>query len=297
MHKDGAAMTLEYAYEDWCLGQFAQALGKTDDAAWLTRRSFNYTNLWDASTNFMRPRNVDGSWLKHFAPVGPKGSFNGKGFTEANSSIYTYFVPHDVPGLIQLFSGAEKFSTALNRQFELAAPDNYVTAHDQHGGGWVDFDNEPSMGLAHLFNFAGQPWLSQKWVRTVQAAAYGSITPDGGYCGDEDQGQLGALSALMAIGLFDVQGGAGTSPTYQITAPVFDRVTIHLDQKYFPGREFVITAQNNSAVNMYIQSARLNGQPLNQFWFSHQYLARGGELELQIGPQPSRWAADSAPPN
>lgn len=296
MHKDGASMTLEYAYEDWCLAQFAQALGKASDAAWLTRRSFNYTNLWDASTRFMRPRNLNGSWLKNFAPVGPKGSFNGKGFTEANSAIYTHFVPQDMPGLVRLFGGNEKYAAALNRQFELAAPDNYVTAHDQHGGGWVDFDNEPSMGLAHLFNFAGAPWLSQKWVRTVQAAAYGCITPDGGYCGDEDQGQLGALSALMAMGLFDVQGGAGINPAYQITAPVFDRVTIHLNHDYFPGKEFVIVAKNNSAASMYIQSARLNGQPLNQFWFSHQDLINGGKLELELGPQPSRWGVDSALP-
>jgi len=295
MHKDGAAMTLEYAYQDWCLAQFAAALGQTNDADWLTRRSYNYTNLWDPSTKYMRPRNLDGSWLKDFAPVGNKGSFNGEGFTEANSAIYTYAVPQDLPGLMRLFGGREKFTAALDRQFGLAAPVAFVTPHGEHGGGWVDFDNEPSMELAHLFNFAGAPWLTQKWVRQVQSAAYGDITPNGGYCGDEDQGQLGALGVLMTIGLFDVQGGASVHPTYQITSPVFDRVDLHLNPHYFPGKSFVITTRHNSAANLYIQSAKLNGRPLHEFWFPHANLVQGGTLDIELGPQPSRWAADSAP--
>ena len=295
MHKDGAAMTLEYAYQDWCLAEFARALGKTNDAAWLKRRSFNYTNLWDPSVQYMRPRNKDGSWLADFAPVGPKGSFNGKGFTEADSAIYTHTVPQDMPGLIRLFGGKKQYVAALNRQFELAEPENFVVGHGEHGGAWVDYDNEPSMEMAHLFNLAGAPWLSQKWVRAVQRQAYGDTTPAGGYNGDEDQGQLGALDVLMAIGLFDVEGGAALNPTYQITSPIFDRVTIRLNQNYFPGRQFTITTRNNSAANVYIQSARLNGQSLDQYWFPHASLVNGGTLEINLGPQPGKWAADSTP--
>jgi len=295
MHKDGAAMTLEYAYQDWCLAQLATALGKTSDADWLTRRSFNYANLWDASVKFMRPRNLDGSWLADFAPVGKKGSFNGKGFCEANSAIYTHAVPQDMPGLIRLFGGKESYVEALNRQFELAEPDSFVVPHGEHGGVWVDYSNQPSLEMAHLFNLAGAPWLSQKWARKVKEMAFGDITPHGGYNGDEDQGQMGALGVLLAIGLFDVQGGVSTTPTYQVTSPVFDRVTIHLNPKYFPGKQFVIKTQNNSAKNICIQSAKLNGQPLDQFWFPHACLISGGSLELELGPQPSRWAADSPP--
>jgi predicted alpha-1,2-mannosidase len=296
MHKDGAAMTLEYAFQDWCLAQFAAALGKTNDAAWLTQRSFNYTNLWDPSVKYMRPRNFDGSWLADFAPVAPKGAFNAPGFTEANSAIYTCAVPQDLPGLMRLFGGPAAFTADLNRQFELAAPDGFVTPHGQHGGAWVDYDNEPSTEMAHLFNVAGAPWLTQKWVRQVQSVAYGDATPNGGYCGDEDQGQLGSVSALMAMGLFDVQGGAARQPTYQITSPIFDRVIIHLNRDYFPGHEFVITTQNNSPENQYIQSVKLNGRPWNQYWFPHATLVAGGRLEINLGPQPSRWAADSPPP-
>ncbi len=293
MHKDGAAMTLEYAYEDWCLAQLAKPLGRADDYQWLLRRAGNYTNLWDAGIKSMRPRNVDGSWLADFAPVGKAGSFAGKGFCEADAAIYTHFVPQDVPGLIRLFGGNEAYVTALNHQFEQAAPLRFVVQHGQHGGAWVDYDNEPSMAMAHMFNFAGAPWLTQKWVREVKAQAYGDITPSGGYNGDEDQGQLGALGVLMAIGLFDVEGGAAIQPTYQITSPLFDRITIQLDANYFPGKQFVITTRNNSATNVYIQSARLDGQPLNRWWFPHADLVNGGSLEIELGPQPSRWAADS----
>ena len=292
-HKDGASMTLEYAYQDWCLAQFAGALGKTEDADWLTRRSFSYTNLWDASVKYMRPRNLDGSWLKHFAPVGKKGSFSSKGFTEADSAIYTHFVPQDMAGLIRLFGGKENYVAALNKQFALAAPDNFIVPHGEHGSAWADYDNQPGTAMAHLFNLAGAPWLSQKWVRAVKEKAFGDITPDGGYNGDEDQGQMGALGVLMAIGLFDVQGGAAEKPTYQITPPIFDRVTIRFNRQYFSGKSFTITAHKNSATNLYIQSAKLNGRPLNQIWFSHADLVSGGELKLKLGPQPSRWAADA----
>jgi putative alpha-1,2-mannosidase len=130
--------------------------------------------------------------------------------------------------------------------------------------------------------------LSQKWVRAVKAQAYGDITPSGGYNGDEDQGQMGALGVLMAIGLFDEAGGAALKPTYQITSPLFDRVTIRLNPDYFPGQTFTIVAHNNRPENIYIQSARLNGRVLQECSFSHAELVRGGQLELELGPQPNK---------
>jgi len=296
MHKDGAAMTLEYAYEDWCLSQMAQGMGQTNDAAWLAQRSLNYKNLWDASVKWMRPRNLDGSWLNPFAPVGKPGEFSAKGFCEASAAIYTHFVPQDIEGLIALFGGKDKYVAALNRQFELAAPTHFVAPHGQHAAAWVDYDNEPSTAMAHLFNFAGAPSLTQKWVREVQQRTYGDITPFGGYCGDEDQGQLASVSALMAIGLFDVRGGAEINPDYQISSPLFDKVMIRLNGQYFPGKSFVITTKNNSATNCYIQSVKLNGQLWNQFWFPHTNLISGGTLEIKLGPQPSKWASESRLP-
>jgi predicted alpha-1,2-mannosidase len=284
-HKDGASMTLEYAYQDWCLAQLALALGHSDDAQWLLARSGNYRNLWDASTQSMRPRNKDGSWLTPFERVGPKSA---KGFCEANSAMYTHFVPQDVPGLIRLFGGPEKYVAALDEQFKLATKNNFVTEHGQHFYQWVDYGNQPSTAMAHMFNLAGAPWLSQKWVRAVKEQTFGDITPYGGYLGDEDQGQMGSVSALMAIGLFDVQGGAAVKPTYQITSPVFDRVTIHLNRDYFSGGDFTIVTRNNSPKNIYIQRAWLNGKPLTRCWFDHADLVRGGKLEIELGPEPNR---------
>jgi putative alpha-1,2-mannosidase len=242
----------------------------------------------------MVPRLKDGSWLPGFEPVGPNSA---KGFCEANSAIYTHFVPQDMPGLIRLFGGPENYVAALNRQFELAVTDNFVVPHGKHALGWVAYDNQPSTAMAHLFNFAGAPWLSQKWVREVKQRAFGGITPFGGYNGDEDQGQMGALGVLMAIGLFDVTGGVTSNATYQITAPLFERVTIHLNRSYFPGRKFSIVTRNNSPENTYIQSATLDGRPLNRYWFPHSTLARGVGLELKLGPTPSDWAKVCDPPN
>jgi predicted alpha-1,2-mannosidase len=285
MHKDGASMTLEYAYEDWCLAQFARALGRDSDAQWLLARSQNYTNLWDGSVKFMRPRRKDGSWLPDFEPSGPKAA---KGFCEANSAIYTHFVPQDVAGLARLFGGPEQYVAALNRQFELAAPQKFLAEHGKHELGWMDYDNQPSTAMAHMFNLAGAPWLSQKWVRAVKERTFGDITPFGGYNGDEDQGQMGSVGVLMAIGLFDVEGGASLKPTYQITSPIFDRITIHLRGDYFPGKTFTIETRKNSPQNFYIQSAKLNGHALKQCWFEHTELAKGGKLQIELGPQPNR---------
>ncbi len=156
------------------------------------------------------------------------------------------------------------------------------------------------MGMAHLFNYSGAPWLAQKWVREVKERTFGGATPDLGYRGDEDQGQAGGLSVMMAIGLFQVRGGAELDPVYEITSPIFDRVTIHLDPDYYPGRKFVIVARNNSARNRYIQSAALNGQPLTRPWFYHRELVSGGTLELVLGPEPNQqWGSrpEDAPPS
>ena len=289
MHKDGASMTLEYAYEDWCLAQLAKALGREKDYQWLASRSFNYTNLWDPATQYIHPRNKDGSWLAGFAPVGATDAFHTEGFTEADSAIYTYFVPQDLPGLIRLMGGPATFVKRLNDQFERAEPFNFTVPDNNHGGAWVDYGNEPSTDMAHLFNAAGAPWLAQKWVRKVAEQTYGGITPANGYSGDEDQGDLAAVSALMAIGLFDVQGGAELNPNYQITSPVFDRVTIQLNRNYFPGRKFTIVTHNNSAANIYIQSVKLDGKPLNRFWFPRRDLIQGGTLEITLGPRPGKW--------
>ena len=112
---------------------------------------------------------------------------------------------------------------------------------------------------------------------------YSGISPEYGYSGDEDQGLMGALAVLMKIGLFSMDGGTATAPTYEIASPIFDKITLHLDERFYPGKQFVIEAKNNSATNLYVRRATLNGQPLHQYWFYHKDLVKGGKLVLEMG--------------
>jgi predicted alpha-1,2-mannosidase len=286
-HADGVSQTLEYAYDDWCLAQMAKALGKQDDYERFMRRATNYRNMFDAETGFMRPRNSDGSWMEPFKPT------QHKGYCEGTAWQYTFFVPHDVAGLARLMGGADAFNAKLNEAFERSVEHDFRSPY-------VNYGNQPSIEMAHLFNYAGAPWLAQKWVRAVKRQAFSAVAVDQGYGGDEDQGQGGGVSMLMALGLFQVRGGCANEPVYEITAPIFDRITIHLDSDYYPGKKFEIVTTNNSPENVYIQSARLDGKPLNRPWFYHRELVDGGRLELVLGPEPNKqWGAglENAPPS
>ena len=288
-HRESAALTLYFAYEDWCLSQFAKSLGREDIFKRYYNRSFNYRNLFDSSVGWIRPKLENGEWYHNFTPI-EKG-FNAKGFVEGNSAIFTYYVPHNLPDLIELVGGREAFLKKLSEQFERASLNRWITEHGKHAESWVDYENQPSLHMAHLFSHAGAPWLTQYWVRKIKKEVFGDISPYGGYNGDEDQGQFGALGVLMAIGLFDIQGGASVDPVYEITTPLFEEIVIQLDNHYYKGKEFKIVSRNFSSKNIYIQSAFLNGVPLNEdFRFSHWDLANGGTLELVLGPYPNkRW--------
>ena len=284
MHTTGASMTLEYAYQDWCLAQMAKALGYEKDSDFFIERSKNYRSLWNSQSGYMQPRGVDGDWLSGFDPLEltEKG-----GFCESNSAIYSHYVPHDMKGLIELYGGCEKYVERLNANFEKSEPYGFFRSSKTKQGNWTDYGNQPGTGMAHLFSYADAPWLTQKWVRKVKAA-YSDVTPYGGYRDDEDQGQMGALGVLMAIGLFEVDGGCALRPTYDITSPIFDEVIIHLDNRYYPGKIFKILIQNNSPENMYIQKALLNGKAWNCFQFYHDTLVKGGELILELGAKPNK---------
>lgn len=286
-HAGGSVtFTLEYAYQDWCLAQLAKALGKNDDYELFMKRSQNYRNVWNPASSYMHPKYKDGSWLKDFSPVADV--FEAKGYVEGNAAIFSYFVPHDVKGLVELFGGDKKFTERLNAQFEKAAPKRFVAPHGSHAREWIDYENQGSTGMAHLFSHADAPWLTQYWIRKVKTETFGGITPYDGYLGDEDQGQMGALSALMAIGLFEIDGGASVNPSYEITSPVFEKITIHLNQNYYPGKTFVVKTKNNPEKNIYIQKTKLNGKPLNTFKFPHSEFVKGGELEIELGMKPNK---------
>lgn len=284
-------MTLYFAYQDWCMAQFAKSLGKDDVYDKYFKRSFSYRNVFDKNVGWMRPRMSDGSWMKDFAPIG--NGFNMKGFVESNSAIFTYYVPQNMPDLIEMLGGNEAFVKRLSELFEKASHSNFITPHGSHAENWVDYENQPSLHMAHLFSHAGAPWLTQYWVRRIKKDVFGDITPYGGYNGDEDQGQMGALGVLMAIGLFDIQGGASVEPCYEITSPIFDRVEISLDKRYYNGDKIVIDVKNNSEENVYIQNVLWNGKPHNSFRIPHKELMKGGTLTIELGNKPNKkWGID-----
>jgi predicted alpha-1,2-mannosidase len=280
MHREGAGQTMEYSYSDWTLGQFAKGLGKEGEYQFFEKRSGNWRNLYDPSTGYIRPKTMSGAWITPFEPNCKRDCV---GYVESSAATQTWYVPQDVPGLMKIMGGPAKFIERLNHQFEMAAPSRFTAM------GWVDYSNQPSLEMGHLFSHAGAPWLTQYWIRRVKEENFADITPDGGYNGDEDQGQMGGLGVLMAIGMFDIQGGAEVASRYELTAPLFDRVTIHLDHRYYPGDKVVIVARDNRPGNVYIQSAAWNGKPISdRFWITHQEFRSGGTLELRLGPQPNK---------
>jgi putative alpha-1,2-mannosidase len=197
--------------------------------------------------------------------------------------------------------GIETAAKRLNQSFLIAKQHGFVT-HNYRADkfvssyrrrAFINYGNQPSMQTGYIFNYFGQPWLTQKWIRHVIEDVYSDNDPQNGYSGDEDQGLMGALCVLMKIGLFEMKGGADIEPTYDLSSPVFDQITLHLDQDYYSGKTFTIKAQGNSHKNKYIQSVRLNGKPLNQSWFYHKDLVKGGILEYILDEEPNyNWATD-----
>jgi predicted alpha-1,2-mannosidase len=272
-------VVVQWAFEDWALAQMAGDLGKVEDQRHFMKRSSGWKELFNPEVGLILAKDLEGQWLT-------TDPLSGRGWVEANSWQGTFSVSHDIAGLVDLMGGSGQLAAKLNFAFEQAVPTDFVFGY---GGGYVSYANQPGCSNAHVFNHAGHPWLSQYWVRQVNERAYGGTTPDAGYGGhDEDQGQMGGVSALMSVGLFSLRGTCASDPIYEITAPVFDEITIELDPRYYSGRSFRIKTFNNSAANCYIQRAALNGAPLEDCWFHHRDFARGGVLELWLGPEPNR---------
>lgn len=290
-HLQGCALTLNFAFEDWCMAQFALATNHKADYEKYLKRSKNYKNVFDKDTGYMRPRNLKGEFMggSDWKPVvehkkGEKKLFTQQGFVESNSAIMTYYVMHDFEGLAELMGGKDKLIEKLNGQFEKAKSSRFLN-RGSLADPWVDYSNEPGMAMAHVFAYLGAYDLAQYWVRQVKDTIYPADKVDAinnAYNGDEDDGVGGALVSLMAIGLFDAQGGANIDPEYIITAPVFDKVEIQLDNRYYKGKTFTIIAKNNKKGNVYIASAKLNGKLLKEPKLKHKDFANGGVLELEL---------------
>lgn len=287
--------TLEYSFSAYATAQLAKQLGHEEDYRQLMELSNGWAKVFDDDLKLVRPRVPGGEWIDNFDPYE-----SWRGFQEGNAMQYTFFVPQNPDSLIARM-GKDEFNERLDTIFTQASKTIF-------GGGKVAFafsglsspynhGNQPSLHIPWLFNFSGKPYLTQKWTRLICDEFYGTDGEHGyGYGQDEDQGQLGSWYVLAAMGLFDVQGGACSEPTYQLGSPEFDEITVHLSKFNTKGDTFKIRAKGNSADAMYVQNATFNGKPLDRCWLYRDEVFNGGELVLQMGTEPSDVWNNSEPP-
>ena len=278
---ESVTITLEYAYDDWCVAQMAKALGKNEDYQFFLNRSKAYQYLFDSKTGFMRGKSADGkSWNE---PFDPKHSNHREhtDYTEGNAWQHSWFVPHNVDEFISLHGGNEKFSKRLEQLFTESSEitGNNVSADISGLIGQYAHGNEPSHHIAYMFNHANQPWRTQYWVRHILDTQY-NTTPNG-LSGNEDCGQMSAWYIFSSMGLYPMNPASGE---YEIGSPIFEKTTIKLPK----GKTFTIEAENVSNKNFYIQSATLNGVPFNQTTITHQQLLEGGTLHFVMGSEPNK---------
>ena len=259
---ESASRTLEDAYDDWCVAQVAKKMGKMDEYQFFMTRSLNYEHVFNTATGFMQAKNSDGSWA----------GIN-EGWTEGNKWVYTWAVMHDIPGLMKLMGGRDIYNSKLDEHFS---------------GGHNIHKNEPSHHYGYLYDYSGEPWKTQAKVREIAAAEYGNLPA--GLDGDDDCGQMSAWYIFTAMGFYPLNPASGE---YLIGSPLFARMTL----KLAGGKEFVVSAEKNSATNVYIQSATLNGKPLTIPVIRYSDIVGGGELRFVMGAVPSKWGAEWNPPS
>lgn len=276
LENESVAKALEYAYDDWCIAQMAKKLGKTADYERFMERAGRYKTYFDKETGFMRGVNRDKTFR---VPFDPKFSQHRKDdYVEGNAWQWTWFVPHDVEGLVNLMGGKVGFSAKLDELFSTSSEiTGDHTSSDISGLiGQYAHGNEPSHHITHLYNFVDQPWKTQKLTDQIMNSLY-SNDPNG-LSGNEDCGQMSAWYILNAMGFYSFCPG---DTTYSISRPLFDRVSINLPNN---GGSFTIKATNNSAKNLYIQSLKLNGKKMSKPFFNHTDITGGGIIEFNMGP-------------
>lgn len=254
---EAASRTLEDSYDDWCVAQVAKALGKEKDYEFFLHRSLNYRNLYNPADGLMRGKTFDGKWASEDA-----------GWTEGTAWVYTWAPLHDEPGIMNLMGGANAYNAKLDQHF--------AGGHNVHS-------NEPSHHYGYLYDFSGEPWKTQAKVREIAAAEYAGKPV--GLDGDDDCGQMSAWYLFTALGIYPLNPASGD---YMIGSPMFSRMSLQTAN----GKRFTVIADNNSATNVYIQSATLNGKPLSKPVIRYEDIMAGSTLHFVMGPKPSHWAAD-----
>lgn len=281
---ENAARTLEYAYDDFAIYQLAKALNKPKkEIEKYRKRSLNYKNLFDPEYNLMRGKNENGTFQKPFNPFKW-----GDAFTEGNSWHYSWSVFHDIQGLIDLMGGKKEFVAQLDTIFSL--PPKFDDSY--YGGviheiremqiadmGQYAHGNQPIQHMTYLYDYAGEPWKTQYWVRETMNRMY---TPDpDGYCGDEDNGQTSAWYVFSAMGFYPV---APATDQYVLGAPLFKKVTLKLEN----GNEIIINAPENNEDNRYLESMKVNGKDYTKNWLSHKEMMKGMTIDYKMGDTPNK---------
>lgn len=280
---DVVSKTLDYAYDDYCVAQLAKALKFNKDAATLEKRSMNYKNIFNPDTKYVSRRDKSGKWDPDF------DRFSNKGFIEGNSWQYSWYVPHDINGLLSLI-GKDSARTRLIEGFEKSRKHNFAAyvfdrTMGQSAEFYVNQGNEINMSSAFIFNYLNKPTLCEKYTREILNSFYGD-TPYHGWEGDEDEGQMSSWYVMSAMGLFEMNGGVTAKSKIEITSPLFDKITILLDNRYYKGKTFTIEAIHNSPTNCYIKSATLNGVKLKEPRFPFEAIKNGGKLILVMDSDP-----------
>lgn len=279
--------TMEYSYDDWTVGQLALSLGDTATYAKFNERGYWWENVI-SDEGYCHMRDSKGEWLKDFDPF---RSGANEEYVEGNAWQLTFFVPQDILALVNKI-GKQRFTDRLTWGFTQDEPWRYNAPNDQYWDHPVVQGNQQSMHFAYMYNYAGEPWNTQRWSRSILERYYGYGIGNA-YLGDEDQGQMSAWAVMTSLGLFQIDGGCAVEPTYEIASPIFEEVTIDLGNRYGRGKSFTIRANNASRRDIYVQSARLNGKELTSFRFPAVELLAGGILELEMGPEPNtQWGVN-----
>jgi len=280
--KFSCSHTLEYSYTSFAVAQMAKALGKEQDYNLLMSLSKGWEKIFHPVRKMMWPKLENGEFFEKFDPSQPHN-----GFQEGNAYQYSFYVPHDPEGIVAKI-GKDEFNNRLDSIF-------IISQKDLFGGGQVidafagitklyNHGNQPCLHTSWLFNHSGMPSKTQKWVRAICNDFYGTEGIHGyGFGQDEDQGQLGAWYVMAGIGLFDVRGLTGSVPRFGIGSPLFDKITIKLNNKYYAGKQFVIETENNTPENIYIQSMSVNGKNLNETFIPFSTVVNGGKMILRMG--------------
>gem|GEM_PF-137982 len=285
-----ASKTIEYSFDDWCIARMAEALGHTDDAELFYRRSANYRNLFDRTTGFFRGRKASGAWRSPFVA----NALVGDEYTEADAWQYAFGAQQDVPGMIALYGGEAGFIKKLDQLFTTNSVIQTEIPDISGLIGQYSQGDEQCHHVAYLYDYVGAPFKTQQRIRQIIAAEYGD-SPQG-ECGNVDCGQMSAWYIFSALGFYPMNP---VSDVFAIGSPVVTKAVVHVGGTENPDKTFTVLAANNSAQNVYIQSATLNGNALRKPWLTRAQIMGGGELSLVMGPNPNlEWgsALEDRPP-